>query len=313
MAGEGKLLVLQREHEDLEAALGLVVVPMVRTVQRLFQGELRSIFSHLFIFHLILLSSVSRKTLFLNVIHRKYLFQNGDYSCDIPEQYATPNVCTRYCSLSEASDNRHKNKLCEYCNQRESLKLSELSNFEPKNERHFDAELKAFKEYLEVSYPLCDGCKLTVRDVLRKQAMWLTHYKMLFFRQKPIKVLVDVSTFVESRKINITNILGKLLPLMFPTMCSCGNKLLLISTVAECKKVGNNFPSCLDNSGLDGRVQPRLHLAANWWTVFSPVRILGELNEKQKVRCIINIVVVLRYYPHVRQEFDDSSKCLAYN
>lgn len=50
MACEGELLVLQREHEDLEAALGLVAVPLVRTVQRLFQGELRSIFSHFFVF-----------------------------------------------------------------------------------------------------------------------------------------------------------------------------------------------------------------------------------------------------------------------
>lgn len=108
-------------------------------------------------------------------------------------------MSTRYCRLSEASDDRRarRSKLCECCNKREALKLSELSGFEPKNERHFDAELKAFKEYLEVRYPLCDGCKLTVRDVLHKQAVWLTHYKMLFFRQKPIRMLVDVSTFAE--------------------------------------------------------------------------------------------------------------------
>jgi len=42
MAGEGELLVLQREHEDLEEAPELVVVPLVRTVQRLFQGKLQS-------------------------------------------------------------------------------------------------------------------------------------------------------------------------------------------------------------------------------------------------------------------------------
>lgn len=129
----------------------------------------------------------------------KYLFQNGDYSYDIPEQYVTSNVRTRYCRLSEGSDNRHifKGKLCTYCNKRESLKLMELSNFEPKSERLFDMELKVFKEYLEVRYPLCDNCKLTVRDVLRRQAMWLTHYKMLFFRQKPIKMLIGVSIFAE--------------------------------------------------------------------------------------------------------------------
>ncbi|XP_071650412.1 uncharacterized protein [Temnothorax longispinosus] len=126
--------------------------------------------------------------------------KNGDYAYDIPEQYATSNVRTRYCRLSEGSDNRHglEGKLCEYCNKRESLKLSELSNFEPKSNRLFDTELKAFKEHLEVRYPLCDSCKLTVRDALRRQAVWLTRYKMLFFRRKPIKTLVGNARKSES-------------------------------------------------------------------------------------------------------------------
>lgn len=134
------------------------------------------------------------------------MFQNGDYAYDIPEQYATPKVHTKYCTLPKGSDNHHvaKDSLCAYCNKQESLKLSELSNFEPKNEKLFNTELKAFKEYLEVKYPLCDSCKSTVRDVLRKQALWLTRYKMLFFRQKPIKVLIGVSTFAEKTlKINV--------------------------------------------------------------------------------------------------------------
>lgn len=133
------------------------------------------------------------------MMNTKCLFQNGDYSYDIPEQYATSNVCQRYCRLSEASSNRQvlRGKLCAYCNKRESQKLSELSSFEPKSERLFDVELKAFKEHLEVKYPLCDSCKLTVRNVLRKQAVWLTRYKMLFFKQKPIKTLVDVNIFAK--------------------------------------------------------------------------------------------------------------------
>ncbi|XP_011860128.1 PREDICTED: uncharacterized protein LOC105557491 [Vollenhovia emeryi] len=119
--------------------------------------------------------------------------KNGDYSYDIPEQYATSNVRTRYCSPSEDGDDCRdlRGKLCTYCNKREGLKLLELSNFEPKSKRLFDAELKAFKMYLEERYPLCDSCKLTVRDVLRRQAVWLTRYKMQFFRRKPIRTLVD--------------------------------------------------------------------------------------------------------------------------
>ncbi|XP_012534481.2 transmembrane protein 201 homolog [Monomorium pharaonis] len=120
--------------------------------------------------------------------------KDGDYAYDIPEQYAMPKVRTKYCRLSRSSDNCHinlKDKLCTYCNERESQKLLELSSFEPRSEKLFHTELKAFKEHLEVRYPLCDGCKLMVRDVLHKQALWLTRYKMLFFRQKSIKTLLS--------------------------------------------------------------------------------------------------------------------------
>ncbi|XP_012058705.1 PREDICTED: uncharacterized protein LOC105621876 [Atta cephalotes] len=119
--------------------------------------------------------------------------KNGDYAYDIPEQYVTSKRHTRYCRVSKDSENSHvlKDSLCACCNKREGLKLSELANFEPKNEKLFNTELKIFKEYLEARYPLCDSCKLTVRDVLRRQAVWLTRYKMLFFRRKPFKTLIS--------------------------------------------------------------------------------------------------------------------------
>ncbi|XP_011066127.1 PREDICTED: uncharacterized protein LOC105153145 [Acromyrmex echinatior] len=119
--------------------------------------------------------------------------KNGDYAYDIPEQYVTSKRHTRYCRLSEDSDSRHvpKDSLCTCCNKREGLKLSELANFEPKSEKLFNTELKIFKEYLEARYPLCNSCKLTVRDVLRRQAVWLIRYKMLFFRRKPFETLVS--------------------------------------------------------------------------------------------------------------------------
>lgn len=126
--------------------------------------------------------------------------KNGDYAYDIPEQYVIPKGRMRYCRLSEDSDSRHvlKDSLCACCNKRESLKLSELANFEPKSEKLFNIELKTFKEYLEARYPLCDSCKSTVRDVLRRQAVWLTRYKMLFFRRKPFKTLISNARKSES-------------------------------------------------------------------------------------------------------------------
>ncbi|XP_011642142.1 uncharacterized protein LOC105430327 isoform X2 [Pogonomyrmex barbatus] len=126
--------------------------------------------------------------------------KNGDYAYDIPEQRTISKMHKKYCKLSERSDKHSifKNNLCTYCNERESLKLSELSNFEPKNEKLFKAELKAFSEYLEMKYPLCNGCKSTVRNVLHRQALWLTRYKMLFYRKKPINAFIGKARKLET-------------------------------------------------------------------------------------------------------------------
>jgi len=82
------------------------------------------------------------------------------------------------------------------CNEQESLKLIALSNFEPKDKHFYNQELKVFKEELEKKYPICNKCKLVVSSILNKQALWLTRYKMLFFRQKPVKMIIDVSIFI---------------------------------------------------------------------------------------------------------------------
>ncbi|KYM98449.1 PREDICTED: uncharacterized protein LOC108777498 [Cyphomyrmex costatus] len=165
--------------------------------------------------------------------------KNGDYMYNIPEQYVTPKGHTRYCRLSEDSDSHHvlKDSLCACCNKRESLKLSELANFEPKDENLFNTELKAFKEYLEARYPLCDSCKSTVRNVLYRQAVWLTRYKMLFFRQKPLKMFISKAKKSETVFRVISTILISIvmynhdfiwLPIsgLFFHLCACWSSLM---------------------------------------------------------------------------------------
>ncbi|XP_020291514.1 uncharacterized protein LOC109858542 isoform X2 [Pseudomyrmex gracilis] len=128
--------------------------------------------------------------------------KNGDYARNIPEQYTSSGANPVYCRLLKQKNNMYKipkSDLCEHCNKQESLKLIELSNFEPRNRKLHNDELKAFKEYLEERYPLCKNCKLTVYDVLHKQALWLAAYKMSFFRKKPVQMLIK-----NARKIEIT-------------------------------------------------------------------------------------------------------------
>ncbi|EZA54783.1 hypothetical protein DMN91_007152 [Ooceraea biroi] len=113
--------------------------------------------------------------------------KTGDYSFNIPEQY-TSSKCARYCKA--ARNIGSSPSLCMDCNERETVKLTALSNFEPRNERFYDRELKTFKKDLEEKYPVCNKCKSMVSGVLKKQALWLTRYKMLFFRQKPVKAII---------------------------------------------------------------------------------------------------------------------------
>lgn len=105
------------------------------------------------------------------------------------------------------------------CNERESLKLIKLSNFEPKNENFYDRELEAFKKDLEEKHPVCNKCKSLVSRVLNKQALWLTCYKMLFFRQKAVKVITNVSTV--ARKLHIEIITNTYFPMLslYLNMC----------------------------------------------------------------------------------------------
>lgn len=62
----------------------------------------------------------------------------------------------------------------------------------PENENNYDYEIKILKDSLEQQYPLCANCKSTVHNVLYKQALWITQYKMLFFKHKPLTIITNV-------------------------------------------------------------------------------------------------------------------------
>ncbi|XP_076393167.1 uncharacterized protein LOC100879812 isoform X2 [Megachile rotundata] len=114
--------------------------------------------------------------------------KNGDYAYNIPEQYKTSaNENKRYCTVRQdtLANKVANNDLCAQCNIKETLKISKLSKYVPTSERNYEYEIKQFKDSLEQQYPLCANCKITVHNVLRKQALWLAEYKMLFFKKKP--------------------------------------------------------------------------------------------------------------------------------
>lgn len=100
----------------------------------------------------------------------------------------------RFYTIQNASSRMvNKNYLCTFCSSNEEFKLLELRKFEKKFSKQTEKEVQDFKQSLEEKYPLCSRCKQVVNDVLYKQSLWLTRYKMMLFKQKPIKLILNVS------------------------------------------------------------------------------------------------------------------------
>ncbi|XP_068966590.1 uncharacterized protein [Bombus flavifrons] len=139
--------------------------------------------------------------------------KNGDYAYTIPEQYKTSShEMKRYCTINQDTTTNQgaNNGLCKQCNMNESLKISKLSDYVPKNERNYEYEIKKFKDSLEQQYPLCAKCKSTVNKVLYKQSLWLAQYKMLLFKQKPFCIIANNSKYFELICRIISTILGSM-------------------------------------------------------------------------------------------------------
>lgn len=127
--------------------------------------------------------------------------KNGDYSYNIPEQYKKPShEIKRYCTINQNMTNKNiTNGLCKQCNMNENLKISKISGYIPENEKNYEYEIKKLKDNLEQQYPLCAKCKITVNNVLYKQALWLAQYKMLLFKQKPFCIIANVSIVIKDK------------------------------------------------------------------------------------------------------------------
>lgn len=74
--------------------------------------------------------------------------KDGDYNREIYEQLDCSRNSERFnVSQPSAAALQHpsQNGFCEKCNEAQRLKVEKLAQFEPKNESHWDEELKVFK------------------------------------------------------------------------------------------------------------------------------------------------------------------------
>ncbi|XP_068629514.1 uncharacterized protein [Battus philenor] len=72
-----------------------------------------------------------------------------------------------------------KNGLCKMCNINQQLKMTQLANFVPMNEKKFDEEIDSYKMQLEKAYRLCSPCKKVLQGKLHKEKETLLGSKLL--------------------------------------------------------------------------------------------------------------------------------------
>ncbi|OXU27444.1 hypothetical protein TSAR_002483 [Trichomalopsis sarcophagae] len=166
LASQSQLLVLQWQYKSPEAVTGLVALSALPTIQWLFRSKSYDVLS--------LLGSF-----------------DGDYNYEIPEQHKINKKVSKhktYCQRKDLSTNQ--NSLCKECNRKEELKLLKLRELENSIDVCNDKQLARFERSFEKKYPLCLQCQSIVQTVLHKQRVWLTQYKMLLYKQKPIQRII---------------------------------------------------------------------------------------------------------------------------
>ncbi|XP_011300316.1 uncharacterized protein [Fopius arisanus] len=143
--------------------------------------------------------------------------EDGDYNYDIPEQrHRSLNDLSIYSASCrpEKPYNHNAETLCRNCNRNEELKLYQMRLLDPL--RLSKKEMKSCRKSLEKQYPLCRRCNSLVKSVLRKQSVWLTQYKMLLFKQRPISLIVNNSEKLEKLCRIILIVLSSII-IGFPT------------------------------------------------------------------------------------------------
>ncbi|XP_023300051.2 transmembrane protein 201 homolog [Lucilia cuprina] len=118
--------------------------------------------------------------------------KDGDYNREIYEQLDCSRSSERFnvsqpsaCAIQQTS----QNGFCEMCNEAQRLKVEKLAQFEPKNESHWDEELKVYKAQLEDQYRLCSTCDRHLNKVLREKKKMVLGSKFLDFIIKGAETL----------------------------------------------------------------------------------------------------------------------------
>ncbi|CAH2073306.1 unnamed protein product, partial [Iphiclides podalirius] len=100
--------------------------------------------------------------------------KDGDYNRVL-------NIATEQTNKSPKvfQNNSPKNGLCKMCNINQQLKVTQLANFVPMNDKMFDEEIESYRLQLEKAYKLCSPCKKILQSKLHKEKETFLGSKLL--------------------------------------------------------------------------------------------------------------------------------------
>ncbi|XP_021180893.3 uncharacterized protein LOC110369702 [Helicoverpa armigera] len=135
-----------------------------------------------------------------------------------------------------------KNGLCKMCNINQQLKVTQLANFVPMNEKKFDDEIESYKMQLEKAYKLCSPCRRVLQMKLHKEKETLLGSKLLETRtserinQKQLKENKLLRKLINNTSMLIAVILFILVSFELYTNLTLRYKNLL-STITNIKEI----------------------------------------------------------------------------
>ncbi|CAB3221448.1 unnamed protein product [Arctia plantaginis] len=163
--------------------------------------------------------------------------KDGDYNKPIPAFTEKTNQTPKVFQSSPP-----KNGLCRMCNVNQQLKVTQLANFVPMNEKNYDEEIESYRLQLEKAYKLCSPCKKVLQVKLYKEKETLLGSKLLATRtpekknQKHEKQNRMLKMFINSTSLLIALILFILVSFELYTNLTLRYQNLL-STITNIKEI----------------------------------------------------------------------------
>ncbi|XP_026471274.1 transmembrane protein 201 [Ctenocephalides felis] len=114
--------------------------------------------------------------------------ENGDYNCDISNQYFDFLNPTVYCQYEKSGDLNKSNQLCTSCNYKQAEKVQLIAEFVPKNVHHYDYEVEEYIKKLEDSYQVCKKCSKVVDKAVAESKTLLLEQYLTFLRSKGLNI-----------------------------------------------------------------------------------------------------------------------------